>query len=375
MKDEISSLQGYDSYSISLGDELRGERATKGKSLIDVQKELRIKAAYIAAIEDADLSVFPNLGFVAGYVRSYARYLGLDAERVFQRFCAESGFEGVNAGMQPKSRAAGSVLIAALPMSDDDPLSRSKLGAKTAPKFDFSENIAGLASLAVMGALVLGLGYGGWALLHEVQRVEFAPVAQSPVVGTNVTSGFGSVTVPSEGNPTALEQLYAPRPAATTPQLFEPRDGPIGVIDPDTVGTFAVQATPDSQTFGEQVAIDAEDLGPLLETPEIPSVAIVATAPAWVRVTDASGSALFEKILAPGEEYVLPEGVEGPLLRAGNAGGVFLRLDEITYGPLGVGARVVKDVSLTPEDIDATWQLAEGAVLTDQPATATALAE
>ena len=68
--------KSYGPYEYALGDELRGERATLGKTLLDIQRDLRIKAAYIAAIEDAKPEVFPNPSFVAGYVRSYARYLG-----------------------------------------------------------------------------------------------------------------------------------------------------------------------------------------------------------------------------------------------------------------------------------------------------------
>ena len=39
---------------------------------------MKIKATYIAAIENADISAFETPGFVAGYVRSYAAALGLD---------------------------------------------------------------------------------------------------------------------------------------------------------------------------------------------------------------------------------------------------------------------------------------------------------
>src|SRR4051794_33508186 len=78
-------------YEYPLGDELRGERATLGKTLLDIQRDLRIKAAYIAAIEDAAPEVFPNPSFIAGYVRSYARYLSLDPDEIFHRFCLESG--------------------------------------------------------------------------------------------------------------------------------------------------------------------------------------------------------------------------------------------------------------------------------------------
>lgn len=77
----------------SLGDILRAERASQGKSLLDVQRELKIKATYISAIENTDPSAFDTPGFVAAYVRSYARYLELDPEWVFKRFCEEGGFE------------------------------------------------------------------------------------------------------------------------------------------------------------------------------------------------------------------------------------------------------------------------------------------
>src|SRR6056297_1577027 len=86
----VSPDRGFDSFELRLGDEMRGERATLGKSLMDVQRELRIKASYIAAIENADLEAFDSQSFVAGYVRSYARYLGMDPEIIFARFCEES---------------------------------------------------------------------------------------------------------------------------------------------------------------------------------------------------------------------------------------------------------------------------------------------
>ena len=98
---------GFGPYEFSLGDELRGERATLGKTLLDIQRDLRIKAAYIAAIEDAKPEVFPNPSFIAGYVRSYARYLGMDPDEVFQRFCRESGFTGKAGGRRRLGGQAG----------------------------------------------------------------------------------------------------------------------------------------------------------------------------------------------------------------------------------------------------------------------------
>ncbi|NCO17601.1 MAG: helix-turn-helix domain-containing protein, partial [Alphaproteobacteria bacterium] len=107
---EVDKPKGFDDFELRLGDVMRGERATLGKSLLDVQRELKIKATYIAAIENCDVSAFETQGFVAGYVRSYARYLGMDPDWAFKRFCAEANFV-VAHGM---SAAASSAAISAV---------------------------------------------------------------------------------------------------------------------------------------------------------------------------------------------------------------------------------------------------------------------
>ena len=89
---EKNFFESYDSFDISLGELLRGERATLGKSCLDVQKDLKIKVQYIKAIEKCDIQSLENKSFIAGYVRTYAKYLGLDPDYVYDRFCKESGF-------------------------------------------------------------------------------------------------------------------------------------------------------------------------------------------------------------------------------------------------------------------------------------------
>jgi cytoskeleton protein RodZ len=95
--------RGFDMYEVTLGDQMRGERATLGKSLLDVQRDLRIKATCISAIENCDPSAFQTAAFIAGYVRSYARYLNMNPDECFVRFCEESGFGGVNSDLKSAS--------------------------------------------------------------------------------------------------------------------------------------------------------------------------------------------------------------------------------------------------------------------------------
>ena len=88
----VEEPRGFDAFELKLGDIMRGERATLGKSLLDVERDIRIRASYIAAIENTDPDAFDTPGFIPGYVRSYARYLGMDPEETFDTFCQECGF-------------------------------------------------------------------------------------------------------------------------------------------------------------------------------------------------------------------------------------------------------------------------------------------
>ena len=58
--EQADKPKGFDDFELRLGDVMRGERATLAKSLLDVQRELKIKASYIAAIENAEVSSVPE---------------------------------------------------------------------------------------------------------------------------------------------------------------------------------------------------------------------------------------------------------------------------------------------------------------------------
>ena len=240
--------KSYGPYEFALGDELRGERATLGKTLLDIQRDLRIKAAYIAAIEDAKPEVFPNPSFIAGYVRSYARYLGLDPDEVFHRFCQESGFVGTPAGRRCARRAGAT---AAQPMPGgfrpDFPLIARLTAAAACPTVPLSA----IGSLLVLVALLAGLGYGGWTVLQNIQRVQFAPVEDLPLAVAEVEPLAAPESVALEEP--ALTELASPVAATALADLYRqqelevpilvPRDGPIAALDPDRTGLLA-RATP-----------------------------------------------------------------------------------------------------------------------------------
>ncbi|MDA0815573.1 MAG: helix-turn-helix transcriptional regulator, partial [Chloroflexi bacterium] len=57
---------------------LRDARIARGLSIVDVERDTRINRGYIDDIEEARFEELPAPVYARGFVRSYARYLGLD---------------------------------------------------------------------------------------------------------------------------------------------------------------------------------------------------------------------------------------------------------------------------------------------------------
>lgn len=63
-----------------VGDDLRRERERVGWSIADVSQRLKIRRAYIEAIETGDADAMPGHSYALGFVRSYAELMGADGE-------------------------------------------------------------------------------------------------------------------------------------------------------------------------------------------------------------------------------------------------------------------------------------------------------
>ncbi len=371
IEDVTAKPRGFDDYEVRLGDVMRGERATLGKSLLDVQRELKIKATYIAAIENSDPTAFETPGFVAGYVRSYARYLGLDAEWAYERFCAEGNFQ-VAHGL---SIAASGVKAPRADGAKRGVISQDPFENPNTPFTPQTEGLlsriepGALGSMLVLIALIGGIGFGGWSVLQEVQKVQFTPVEQTPGVAAQVdplapadailtTETAGLAPPPSD----ALDRLY--RPQALDVPVLTARDGPIATLDPGSVDTLLVVEPDKTETIIAD-ATPQPDATPVVEQvvqvvePEAPEVAMIAVRPAWVRVRANDGTVIFEKILDAGERYILPSTEDPPLLRAGNPSSLYFSVNGETYGPASTGPSAIKNVALSAENLTATYTVAD----------------
>ena len=70
----------------AVGAFLRASRLRRGEGLAEVASELRIRNVYLEAIEDGRFDLLPGNPYAVGFIRTYAEYLGLDGNRVVERY-------------------------------------------------------------------------------------------------------------------------------------------------------------------------------------------------------------------------------------------------------------------------------------------------
>jgi len=72
--------------SNSFGEELKREREIRGISLVEIADATKISKRFLEALEKNDFRTLPAPVFTRGFVREYARYLGLNAEEMLTRY-------------------------------------------------------------------------------------------------------------------------------------------------------------------------------------------------------------------------------------------------------------------------------------------------
>lgn len=293
----------------AVGRLLRDQREARGLSVEDIERQIRIRRAYIEAIEAGRFDLLPGAAYITAFLRAYASHVGLEPEKVLTAYQLS--------GAVPIKRPVA--LPADFPVVE-----------RRAP--------IGLAVLTIL--LVVGAGYGVWRYLprqttvvsEKVPPVPDRLLASRPATPavpvkstsetvqanapaaitlkpqeTRVTPGLPAVTAPNvqatAPAPPVIVTVPAPPPivmsvpsagqaqAAQPPAIDTPRPEVEQAVAPPAVPPSTV---PDASAVRTATKID---------TP------VVVRSNSWVELRSPSGDVLAQTYLRAGESYVVPAGI------------------------------------------------------------------
>jgi cytoskeletal protein RodZ len=93
-----------DSSALSFGEELRRERIIRDISLEEISQATKISLRLLKALEDSNVRILPAPTFTRGFIRAYARHLGIDPEEKVNAYLADLAGESKEPALPKKAR-------------------------------------------------------------------------------------------------------------------------------------------------------------------------------------------------------------------------------------------------------------------------------
>ena len=315
----------------AFGGNLQREREMRGVTLEEISGATKISVRFLRAIEEENFAALPGGVFTRSFIRTYARYLGLDEERVMAEFHL-TGQPGADADMHGRpplklpSQRSGShttllvLLVAGIMLSAAYLLfrySRRSLEVQAHPP---SAAQQGPPARTSAGAPPNTAGQGAGEAGTPAEATSGAP---SNPTGTPATSTLGAAGAPNA--PGAPASNANPASASGTPAA-----GSGTVASQPAAGEAAPPANPSA----------GKNSGLVLQ--------VAATESTWVGI-EADGQMVLQRVLKTNEVRTL-KARESFDVTTGNAQGVILTLNGETLKPLGRRGEV-KSVHLTHDDL------------------------
>ncbi len=302
----------------SIGEFFKQVRETKGLSVEEVALKTRIRADFVRAIEEGNYAKLPDQVFARGFVRSYARSLGLDEEDAIQRFVQSAGSYYDKQNERERLRQK---------QEEEDRRKRS------------SRKAVGLAIAVAVGLLVILLTRQQSGQLLKRTSQDFSPPPKTAAAANDRTA---TAAIGTHGGGDAFTTAEELKPPASVARAESP-SAVAATADPPPV-----KATPSAPAAGSSGGgTDGPLAGLTVDGPSVGEPLLLdleAVELSWV-VVQIDGGSPVEALMRPGER-VRWKAMDQFALTLGNAGGVKAELNGKPQKPFGPSGKVVRDVVL-----------------------------
>lgn len=163
-----------------IGTILKSSRLKSKKSLEEISSELCIRKIYLIALEEGDYETLPPIPYGVGYVRTYARYLGLNPERAVKLYKSASQTEEQNNENEEQEKAEV-----------------NKISGK--------HIVVGIISLLAI--------YAAWSFYSNMNVAQTLPTQSIEEKNTNVEENMAEeITITSDSAPEIVENTVETEP-------------------------------------------------------------------------------------------------------------------------------------------------------------------
>ncbi|MFJ2431467.1 RodZ domain-containing protein [Pseudomonas sp. NPDC087804] len=289
---------------VNPGETLRQARESNGWSLAEVALKLNLTVTSLGNLEAGAFDKLPGHTFARGYIRAYAKLLGMDQTVLVQQFDQSTGTDSQGSNVHALGRIEEPVRV--------------------------SHTILRIVSLLLLIA-VIGGGFVWWQDQTSLRTKDFTSLTPEhvEVEGADGTTQIHPIDEPedqavAEGQAEGATALALPQSEATAESTGAEATAPATSTTPATPTAPAVAPTAPVHTPAPVVATPATPApavpatpAPTTTAPIAPSVAPVApvagegqvsmqfVADCWTQVTDGSGKVLFSGLKRKGDSLAV----------------------------------------------------------------------
>jgi cytoskeleton protein RodZ len=285
----------------TFGDKLKREREMRGITLDEIAESTKIARRHLEAIEKENFDALPGRVFIKGFIRSYARFIGIDEEQAVADFTE---------------------------LHKEDPAEAEKfpLEIHEEPDRDLNPRRSHLPLIGAVVALVLVMsGYAVWRSKHRALETESVS-ASTAVPHQSARPADGAAATTDRPLQSQLIAAPPPPPMPVTTARVEVASASV----PAAAHMNASATTPDRPSHKSSDAQPQEKTALPIKTFFI---VIKAKEDAWVSIV-ADGRRVVHGVLRADKQRLIRAGKQ-VIVTTANAGGIDLSFNGRALGVIG----------------------------------------